>query len=148
MTILLAGEDNRQDETTYQTQEKRSQRCHRWTTFFANIGIDDERYLSVFTDPWVRNLLFCVLAEAMREASYTCKHFVTLAEGTIRSAVDYVAHTFQDHNQPDPRLNEEGKLNYILKQQYKGYKKETRTSHNKKTPGLHPQKTVWKHFHC
>jgi len=122
MALLVAGEDARQDGTTGQTQDDRARAWRRWTLFLSKIGIDDDHCLTQFTEPWIRTLLLSAFAQSMREASYSGNSYVTLAEGTVRSTVDYVAQTFRSNNQPDPRLDDGGKLNYLLQQQYKGYK--------------------------
>ena len=58
----------------------------------------------------------------MREASFSHDSFDTLAEGTVRAAVDNVAQNFRANNRPDPRVDDGGRLHIILQQQYKGYK--------------------------
>ena len=58
----------------------------------------------------------------MREATFSKRNVNTLAEGTIRTTVDYVAQTFRSNNRPDPKVDDGGRLSCILQQQYKGYK--------------------------
>ena len=58
----------------------------------------------------------------MREAWFSTNAFDTLVESTVRAAVDNVAQTFRAHNRPDPRKDDDRRLNFILQQQYKGYK--------------------------
>ena len=58
----------------------------------------------------------------MREASFSSAAYTSLAETTVRASVDNVAQTFRANNRPDPRTDDDGKLAFILQQQYKGYK--------------------------
>ena len=73
-------------------------------------------------EPWTRTLLFSAFTQAMREACFSKRHVKTLAEGTVRTTIDYVAQAFRADNRPDPRTDDGGRLSYILQQQYRGYK--------------------------
>ena len=120
--LFLAGEDARKEATTGQTQDERDRSWRRWCLFLNEIGIHDDSYLESFDQPWPRTLLISAFAQAMREASYSPSRYTSLAEGTIRSAVDHVAQAFRANNRPDPRQDDGGRLSYVLQQQYRGYK--------------------------
>ena len=57
----------------------------------------------------------------MQSASFSTQYFYSLAEGTVRTAIDHVSHTFRSSNRPDRRNDDGWHLSYILYQQYKGY---------------------------
>ena len=119
--LMFASEAARKQATTGSTQYERARSWRRWESFLATMEIKQDPFLNNFV-PWTRTLLFSAFAQAMREASYSGKSFTTLVEGTVRAAVDHVAQTFRSNNRPDPRNDDGGNLNWLLQQQYKGYK--------------------------
>ena len=60
-------------------------------------------------------------AQAMQEATYSSGNYKHLVEGTINSTLSYVAQAFRSNNRPDPRLDVDGKMCFILQEQYRGY---------------------------
>ena len=120
--LLLAGEAARKDATTSCTQEQCASNFIRWQKFLSQIGIFNDDFLSTFDEPWHRTLLLSAFAQAMREASFSSAAYTSLAETTVRASVDNVAQTFRANNRPDPRTDDDGKLAFILQQQFKGYK--------------------------
>ena len=122
MDLLLVGEAARKDATTSATQEQCASNFDRWKRFLKQIGIYNDDFLITFNKPWHRTLLLSAFAQAMREASFSSAAYTSLAETTVRTAVDNVAQTFRANNRPDPRTDDDGKLNFILQHQYKGYK--------------------------
>ena len=128
---MLASEAARQHGTTGSTQDERARAWRRWTSFLTTMEVQDDPFLAQF-EPWIRTLLICVFAQAMREATFSKGNVNSLAEGTIRTTIDYVTQTFQADNWPDPKVNNGSRLSYILQQQYKGYKNLTPTQNNKK----------------
>ena len=71
---------------------------------------------------WQRISLLSAFAQTMREALYSSGNHDTLASGTVRYSVDYVAQTIRDDHGYDPRIDIDGRTSSILLQQYKGYK--------------------------
>ena len=122
MGLFLARESARKSATTGQTQDERARRWCQWVLFLDELEYHDDPFLQRFEEQWCRTLILAAFAQAMREASFSHDSFDTLAEGTIRAAVDNVAQNFRANNRPDPRVDDGGRLHHILQQQYKGYK--------------------------
>ena len=72
---------------------------------------------------------------AMRGWSFPGPAYGTLAEGTIRGAVLYVAQTFWDNARPNPIKDKDWKLGNLLSLLYKAFKNEDpNTVHQKPLP--------------
>jgi hypothetical protein len=59
----------------------------------------------------------------MREGRYLGPVYEVLAEGTIRSAVSYVASTFRDNDRSNPTKDDDGELGRLLSRLYRAFKK-------------------------
>ena len=59
---------------------------------------------------------------AMREARFSGPAYDTLVEGTIRSAISFVASTFRDNDRPNPTNDEDGELGRLLSRQFRAYR--------------------------
>ena len=116
MGLFLAGESARKSATTGQTQDERARSWRRWLLFLDELEYHDDPFLQRFEEPWCRTLILAAFAQAMREASFSHDSFDTLAEGTVRAAVDNVAQNFRANNRPDPRVDDGGRLHHILQQ--------------------------------
>ena len=57
----------------------------------------------------------------------------TLAEGTVRSAISYVAQTFRDNNRSNPTKDEYGKLGRLLSCLYRSFKNDDPNTVQQKT---------------
>ena len=47
---------------------------------------------------------------AVRGARFSSSAYVTLAEGTVRNTITYVAAAFRENNRPNPTKDEDGVL--------------------------------------
>ena len=61
---------------------------------------------------------------AMRGARFSGPSYDTLAEGTVRGAVSYVASSFRENDRPNPTKDEYGELGRLLSRQYRAYRNE------------------------
>ena len=61
-------------------------------------------------------------AQAMREATFSPTNKDELVEGTVCATLSYVAQAFRADNRPDPRLDVDGKMCFILQEQFRGYR--------------------------
>ena len=61
---------------------------------------------------------------AMRGGRFSGPAYDTLAEGTTRGAVSYVASTFRENHQSNPTRDKDNKLGRLLLQQYRAYRNE------------------------
>lgn len=91
MDLFIAVKDAHQKGKTGQTQDERDRNWRQLCLFLNEIGIIDEPYLQLFDQSWSRTLLISTFAQVMRKVSYSLERYTSLAEGTIRTAVDYVA---------------------------------------------------------
>ena len=132
MALLDAGEVARTNATTSSTQNERTRCWSRWTAFLQQIGLQTDPFLSSFDQPWSRNLILSAFAQAMRQASFSRGPKRTLVEGTVRTAIDYVAQTFRSYHKPDPRLDGGGKTAFIIQQQLRGYRNTDRNAKQQK----------------
>eukprot|EP00957_Ditylum_brightwellii_P115223 8787505-Ditylum_brightwellii.AAC.1 len=60
-------------------------------------------------------------AMALHEGRFSRKSHDTLAEGTVRGAILYVAQTFQENNHSKPTKDNDSKLGQLLSSQYKAF---------------------------
>ena len=121
MALLTAGEAAPLQGTTDQTQEGRAQSWKSWILFLEQIGVSNAPFIKHFDKPWCRTLLIVAFAKYMQEDSFSTQYLSSLAEGTVRTAVDHVAQKFRSNKPLDPRNNNRGRISYILQQQYKCY---------------------------
>ena len=59
---------------------------------------------------------------ALRGGRFSGQAYDTLAEGTVRSAISYVAQTFRDNDRPNPTKDEDGELGRLLSRLYRSFK--------------------------
>eukprot|EP00957_Ditylum_brightwellii_P113128 8627712-Ditylum_brightwellii.AAC.1 len=71
-------------------------------------------------------------AMALCEGRFSRETYDTLAEGTVRGAISYVAQTFQENNRPNPTKDTDGKLERLLSHQYRAFKNKGKNQDNKK----------------
>ena len=61
-------------------------------------------------------------AQAVREATFSPSDNINLVEGTVNSTLSYVAQAFRSNDRPDPRLDIDGKICFMLQEQFRGYR--------------------------
>ena len=61
-------------------------------------------------------------AQATREATFSPTDNINLVEGTVNATLSYVAQAFRSNNRPDPRLDVDGKIYFMLQEQFRGYR--------------------------
>ena len=61
---------------------------------------------------------------ALRCGRFSSAAYDTLAEGTVRNAITYVAAAFRENDMPNPTKDEDGVLGRILQQQFRAFKNE------------------------
>ena len=66
-------------------------------------------------------------AQAMREAAFSKTVRGHLVEGTVNATLSYVAQAFWSNNRKDPRLDVDGKICFILQEQFRGYRNQDGT---------------------
>ena len=53
-------------------------------------------------------------AQPMREGTFTRRNKDEMVEGTVSATLSYVAHAFRSNNRPDPILDADSKIFFIL----------------------------------
>ena len=71
-------------------------------------------------------------AQAIREATFSQRNRGELVEGTVNASLSYVAQAFRADNRPDPRLDIDGKLCFLLQEQFRGYRNQDGTKNKQK----------------
>jgi hypothetical protein len=120
---LAAAEVAREGAVTGKTHEDQARAFRRWKEYCDSIGLIDDYYLDHFTRGQ-RIKLVGAFAMAMRGARFSGPAYDSLAEGTIRSAVSYVASTFRENDRQNPTRDEDGELGRLLSQQYRAFRNE------------------------
>ena len=60
-------------------------------------------------------------SQAVRQGTFSRKYNGYLVEGTVATTLAHVAQAFRSNNRKDPRLDSDGKICFILQEQYRGY---------------------------
>ena len=123
MADLAAAEVAREGAVTGKTHEDQARAFRRWKEYCDSIGLIDDYYLDHFTRGQ-RIKLVGAFAMTMRGARFLGPAYDSLAEGTIRSAVSYVASTFRENDRQNPTRDEDGELGRLLSQQYRAFRNE------------------------
>ena len=59
--------------------------------------------------------------QAVRQGTFSRKYNGYLVEGAAATTLAHVAQAFRSNNRKDPRLDSDGKICFILQEQYRGY---------------------------
>ena len=81
----------------------------RWKKWCESVGIIDDIYLDHFTK-YQQIKLIEAFSMAMCGGKYLGPAYDTLAEGTIRSTISYVAQNFRENDSPNPTKDEDGQI--------------------------------------
>ena len=122
MADLAAAEVAREGVVTGKTHEDQARAWRRWSQYLESIGTDDH-YLDNFTRPQ-RIKLMGAFAMALRGGRFSGPAYDTLAEGTIRSAISYVASTFRENDRPNPTKDDDGELGRLLSRLFRAFRNE------------------------
>ena len=133
MADLTAANRFRLCGVTDNTNDKQTRAWTRWTTYLTSIGLGDEPFLCALSPP-ERLRIICAFAQAIRDARYSPTRFSVLTAGVVKATISDVAATFRTHDRPDPRLDPDGKVAFILQRQLRGY--------SNTDPGEKPQQAL------
>ena len=123
MVDLAAAEAAREGAVTRATHEDQSRAFRRWRDWCDQVGLIEDYFLDNFAKGQ-RIRLVGAFAMAMRNARFSGPAHDSLAEGTVRSSVSYVASTFRENDRPSPIKDEDGELGRLLSRQYRAYRNE------------------------
>jgi hypothetical protein len=103
------------------THEKQARSWRRWEKYLQSIGLKDDVYLEQFSREQ-RHTLIGAFAVAVREARFSRKSHGQLAANTVGGTIQYLSASFREHGYPNPTLNEDGQLAWILQQEFRAFK--------------------------
>ena len=73
----------------------------RWKHFLRTIEFPDDTFISFVNDPKLCNIIIFAFSQALQEARYSPNHIKQLAEGSISSTSNHMAHVFQSSDWVD-----------------------------------------------
>ena len=123
MADLAAAAAASEDAVTGKTQEDQARAWRRWESWCESVGLEED---SIFLDEFSRGeriRLMGAFAMALREGRFSGPSFKTLAEGTVRSAISFVAQTFRENDHSNPTKDEDGELGRLLSRLFRSFKK-------------------------
>jgi hypothetical protein len=115
------------------TNEKQLCSWRRYKQYLLSIGIRDDVYLDNFDRGQCHKIL-SAFTQSVREGRYSALTPKLLKAESVHVTLDCVAQTYKLANQPDPRLDVDRKLTFLLQQQLQGY--------SSSNPGEQPQVAV------
>ena len=121
MADLIAAETAREGAVTGKTHEDQARAWRRWEAYCDSIGIIEDEFLDHFKKPQ-RIKLMGAFAMALRGGRFSGPAYDSLAEGTIRSTILYVAQTFRENDRPNPTKDEDGELGRLLSRQFRAFR--------------------------
>jgi len=128
LPVLLGAATNAAKGVTGQTHSKADTSWQRWIEFLVKANFLDA---SGQGDPYLGSLdqsethrTLGAFAHSIQMCHYikSTKGHAGLVASTCRTAVDGVATAFIAADEPDPRLDSDGKTSFLLLRQLKGYK--------------------------
>ena len=99
-------------DTITNTKTKRSVAWQHWNTYLYSIWIS-----SAFLDRMLafnKNIIISGYAQSIREGTFSKGNHTNLVEGTVSNTLAHVAQDFRANNRKDPRLDNDGKICFIL----------------------------------
>jgi hypothetical protein len=121
MVDLSAAEAAREGAVTGKTHEDQARAWRRFREWCDSVGLIDDYYLENFSRGQ-RIRLIGAFAMAMRGGRFSGPAYDTLAEGTIRGAVSFVASSFRENDRPNPTKDEDGELGRLLSRQFRAFR--------------------------
>ncbi len=116
------------------THEKQTRAWKWWQEYTKSIGIQDDNYLAFFSQE-DRHVLIGAFAMAPRDVRFSKPPHERLAAGTVQDSIQYVCSTFRENGHPNPTFDEDGKLAFILQQEFRSFKNsDLKEKHQKTIP--------------
>jgi len=103
------------------TSKKQVRVWSRFKTYLLSIGITNDDFWEHF-NRGQRHKILSAFAQSVREGHFSVRPTKSLKADSVRASLDFVAQAFKLANRPDPRLDSNGKLVFILQRQLQGYK--------------------------
>ena len=107
---------------------KRVSTCRCLNSFLVSIGHAHCLYLDGILKI-KQHIIPSTFAQVVREVTFSTGNKTILVKSTVETTLSYVAQAFRSSNRQDPRLDNDGKNCFLIKEQYRGY---TNSDSNKK----------------
>ena len=130
---LCRANESRLAGVTENTNSKSVRAWHRWNLYLSSNGLNGDPFLDKLSRG-ERHRILSAFLQAMRDARFSPDRFKVLTAGVVRATLSDVAAAFRSHDRPDPRLDADGEVAFILQRQLKGYKTAD--------PGEKPQQAI------
>ena len=111
----------REQATVQETKSKQTAAWRCWVAFTISIGFESKVFLDGLSK-FQCNIIISAFGQAVRETTFSRCHKEHLVAGTVESTISYVSQAFRANARTDPRLDIDGKICFLLSEQYKGYK--------------------------
>jgi len=113
MADLSTAQSAIQGGVVQRTNEKQALAWRRFKLYLLSIGIRDDWFLVSF-DRGQRHKILGAFAAPLREGRFSSTKSTLLRSDSIRNTLDCVSQTFQLANKPDPRLDIDGNIAFVL----------------------------------
>ena len=120
---MLAAAATSEEAVTGKTQEDQDRALSRWEQYCESIGIGEEDFYLREFEKGDRIRLMGAFAMALRQGRFSSDAYETLAEGTIRGTISYVALSFRKNDRPNRTKDKGGELGRLLSRLFRALKK-------------------------
>jgi hypothetical protein len=103
------------------TSEKQVRAWSRFKDYLLSIRITNDAFSDNFNRGQHHKIL-STFAKSVREGRFSVQPAKPLKAVSVRASLDFTAQAFKLADRPDPRLDSNGKLAFILQCQLRGYK--------------------------
>jgi len=103
------------------TTQKQIRAWRRLREYLMSIGIGDDPFLENF-DRGQQHKILSAFAQSIREGRFGSQPPKLLKADSVRATLDCVAQAYKLADRADPRLDQDGKLAFLLQHQLRGYK--------------------------
>jgi hypothetical protein len=117
---LSAAQSAARNAVVKGTAAKQIRARDRYKQYLVSIGLFDDWYLENFSRGG-RNKILSAFAQSIREGRFGARYLKHVKSNSVRTALDGAAQAYKLANRPDLRLDEDGKLAFILQCQLRGY---------------------------
>jgi hypothetical protein len=121
MADLSALESGVQQAVVKGTNQKQTLAWDRFKQYLSSIGVKSDWFLDGFTR-YQKHRILRAFASALREGRFSNKRVSDPKSDSNRATLDCMAQTFKLANRPDPRLDADSNVAFILQRQLRAYR--------------------------
>jgi hypothetical protein len=131
MADLITVETSREGALTGSTHKNHAWLWCQFTKYLGTICIGQDVFLDSFTRSQ-QNKIIGTFAMALQEGRFSSAAHDTLALGTIQNTISDISATFRENGRPDPTMDNDRQLSFILQCQFRAYKNADPKEHQQK----------------